>query len=71
LGTEKKVRGWTEEEEEEEVVLDVFALQGIDARLKLGIPFLVPIIKHNDNPNPNPNPSSNDSLLCLQYRYMG
>jgi hypothetical protein len=54
----------------EELIVDVPALSGVDNRVKMGIPFLIPIIKNNCLENDIEDDLIN-VIIRLDYTYLG
>lgn len=55
----------------EEIIVDVPALSGVDTRVKMGIPFLIPIIKKDYVENDIEGEDLIDVVIRLDYTYLG
>jgi hypothetical protein len=55
----------------EELIVDVPALSGVDNRVKMGIPFLIPIIKKDYVENEIEGEDLINVIIRLDYTYLG
>jgi hypothetical protein len=67
----EKVSTETKIKKIEELIVDVPALNGVDNRVKMGIPFLIPIIKKDYVENDIEGEDLINVIIRLDYTYLG